>query len=128
MQPFIFEKNWRILFWIVCKISLFFFQDWNFCAKTLKPYKSFGKHCSQQNDCRNACCQNSVHFFILKIGDRELHFYYTDNKFTILRNGIFLFFRFFRWEWKLLKIIGFIDEASVFVENKRLLWISMLFK
>ena len=27
MQLFIFEKNWRrILFWIVCKISLFFFS------------------------------------------------------------------------------------------------------
>ena len=73
----------------------FFFKIGIFPPKTLQPYKSFGKHCSQQNDCRNACCQNSVNFFILKIGDRELHFYYTDNKFTILRNGILLFFRFF---------------------------------
>ena len=97
----------------------FFFQDWNFSVKTLQPYKSFGKNCSQQNDCRNACCQNSVHFFILKIGNSKLHFYYTDNKFTILRNGIF-YFSFFRWEWKLLKIIVFIDEAGVFVEKEKI--------
>ena len=128
MQLFIFKKIEEGSYLELFVKFPFFFKIGIFPPKTLQPYRSFGKHCSQQNDCRNACCQNSVHFFILKIGDRELHFCYTDNKFTILRNGIFFIFSFFRWEWKLLKIIGFIDEASVFVENKRLLWISMLFK
>ena len=121
MQLFIFEKNWRrILFWIVCKISLFFFKIGIFPPKTLQPYKSFGKHCLQQSQCRNACCQNSVHFFILQIGDRELHFYYTDNKFTILHNGIFLFFRFFAENgsfWNLLTRLAFSSKIKDCCEN-----------
>ena len=107
-------------FELFVKFPFFFSQDWNFSAKTLQPYKSFGKNCSQQNDCRNACCQNSVHFFILKIGDRELHFYYTDNKFTILHNGIFLFFRFFAENgsfWNLLTRLAFSSKIKDCCEN-----------